>query len=81
MELYDSIDCQELKQRIEESDSIKENYKLTNMYLAERIRCIEKVIAMEFPDEVCYQDMIECLWEDLKLAQKQIQYTYGKVLG
>lgn len=81
MELYDSKRCQELKQRIEESDSIKENYKLTNMYLAERIRCIEKVIAMEFPDEVCYQDMIECLWEDLKLAKKQIQYTYGKVLG
>ena len=81
MELYDSKRCQNLKQRIEESDSIKENHKLTNMYLAERIRCVEKVIGMEFPDEVCYQEMIECLWEDLKLAQKQIQYTYGKVLG
>ena len=48
--------------------------------LAERIRCVERVMANEFPDEVSYQEMIECLWEDLKLAQKQIQYTYGKVL-
>lgn len=37
-------------------------------------------MANEFPDEVSYQEMIECLWEDLKLAQKQIQYTYSKVL-
>lgn len=80
MELYDSKRCQDLKQRIEESDSIKENHKLMNMYLAERIRCVEKVMTMEFPDEVCYQEMIECLWEDLKLAQKQIIYTYGKVI-
>ena len=55
MELYDSKRCQDLKQRIEESDSIKENHKLMNMYLAERIRCVEKVMAMEFPDEVCYR--------------------------
>ena len=58
------------------------NYPLYDyMYLAERIRCVERVMANEFPDEVSYQEMIECLWEDLKLAQKQIQYTYGKVLN
>ena len=80
MELYDSKRCQDLKKRIEESDSIKENHRLINIYLSERIRCVEKVMSMEFPDEVCYQEMIECLWEDLKLAQKQIIYTYGKVI-
>ena len=80
MKLYDSKRCQDLKQRIEESDSIKENHKLTNMYLAERIRCVEKVIAMEFPDDVSYEEMIECLWEDLKIAQEQIKLTYHKVL-
>lgn len=80
MELYDSKRCQDLKQRIEDTDSIKENHRLVNMYLAERIRCVERVMANEFPDEVSYQEMIECLWEDLKLAQKQIQYTYSKVL-
>ena len=80
IELYDSKRCQDLKQRIENTDSIKENHRLVNMYLAERIRCVERVIANEFPDDVSYQEMIECLWEDLKLAQKQIQYTYGKVL-
>lgn len=80
MEIYDSKRCQDLKQRIEDTDSIKERHRLVNMYLDERIRCVERVMANEFPDEVSYQEMIECLWEDLKLAQKQIQYTYGKVL-
>ena len=80
MELYDSKRCQDLKQRIEDTDSIKENHILVNMYLTERIRCVERVMANEFPDEVSYQEMVECLWEDLKLAQKQIQYTYSKVL-
>ena len=80
MELYDSKRCQDLKKKIENSDSIKENHRLVNMYLAERIRCVETVMANEFPDEVSYEEMIECLWEDLILAQKQIQYTYNKVL-
>ena len=80
MELYDSKRCQGLKKKIENSDSIKENHRLVNMYLAERIRCVETVMANEFPDEVSYEEMIECLWEDLKLVQKQIQYTYSKVL-
>ena len=80
MELYDSKRCQDLKKKIENSDSIKENHRLVNMYLAERIRCVETVMANEFPDEVSYEEMIECLWEDLKLAQKQIQYTYDKVV-
>ena len=80
MELYDSKRCQDLKKKIENSDSIKENHRLVNMYLAERIRRVETVMANEFPDEVSYEEMIECLWEDLKLAQKQIQYTYDKVV-
>ena len=80
MELYDSKMCQDLKRRIEDTDSIKESHRLVNMYLAERIRCVERVMANEFPDEVSYQEMTECLWEELKLAQKQIQYTYSKVL-
>ena len=80
MELYDSKGYQDLKKKIKDSDSIKESHRLVNMYLAERIKCVERVMANEFPDEVSYQEMIECLWEDLILAQKQIQYTYSKVL-
>lgn len=48
MELYDSKRCQDLKQRIEDTDSIKENHRLVNMYLAERIRCVERVWLMNF---------------------------------
>ena len=81
MELYDSKYCQSLKKQIEETDSIKERHRLINKYLGERIRCVEKVIANQFPDEVSYEEMIECLWEDLMIAQKQIQYTYPNVLN
>jgi hypothetical protein len=80
MELYDSKYCQSLKKQIEETDSIKKRHILIHKYLAERIRRVEVVIAQEFPDKVSYEEMIECLWEDLKLAQKQIIYTYSKVL-
>ena len=80
MELYDSKDCQLLKKRIEETDSIKERHTLINKYLSHRIRRVETIIAQEFPDEVSYQEMIECLWEDLKLAQNQIIMTYSKIL-
>ena len=80
MELYDSKECQSLKKQIEKTDSIKKRHMLINKYLAARIRRVEVVIAQEFPDEVSPEEMIECLWEDLKLAQKQIIYTYSKVL-
>ena len=80
MELYDSKECQSLKKQIEKTDSIKKRHILINKYLAERIRRVETVIAKEFPDDVSYEEMIECLWEDLKLAQKQIIYTYSKAL-
>ena len=80
MGLYDSKYCQTLKKKIEETDSIKKRHSLINRYLAERIRRVEVVMAQEFPDEVSYEEMIECLWEDLKLAQQQIIYTYNKVL-
>lgn len=80
MELYDSRECQALKKQIEETDSIKKRHRLINRYLAERIRRVETVIAQEFPDDVSYEEMIEVLWEDLKLAQKQIIYTYSKAL-
>ena len=69
-----------LKKQIEETDSIKKRHILINKYLAERIRRVEVVMTQEFPDEVSYEEMIECLWEDLKLAQKQIIYTYSKLL-
>lgn len=79
MELYDSKSCQLLKKKIEETDSIKDRHRLINKYLSHRIRRVETVIAQEFPDEVSYQEMIECLWEDLILAVKQIQITYPHV--
>ena len=80
MELYDSFLCRLLKKKIEQTDSIKARHRLVNRYLSHRIHRVESVIAREFPDEVSYEEMIECLWEDLKIAQEQIKLTYHKVL-
>ena len=80
MERYDSFMCQTLKKKIEETDSIKARHRMVNRYLAHRIRRVESVIAQEFPDDVSYEEMIECLWEDLKIAQEQIKSTYHIVL-
>ena len=80
MERYDSKSCQILKEKITNEDSIKRRHRLVNQYLGRRIALVESVIAHEFPDDVSYEEMIECLWEDLKMAQEQIKLTYHKVL-
>ena len=80
MEKYDSKSCQRLKKKIAEEDSIKERHRLINRYLGQRIALVESVIAKEFPDDVSYEEMIECLWEDLKMVQTQIKLTYNNVL-
>ena len=80
MERYDSKNCQRLKEKIANEDSIKERHRLINRYLGQRIALVESVIAKEFPDDVSYEEMIECLWEDLKMLQEQIKLTYDKVL-
>ena len=80
MERYDSKSCQRLKEKIANEDSIKERHRLINRYLGQRIALVESVIAKEFPDDVSYEEMIECLWEDLKMVQEQIKLTYHKVL-
>ena len=80
MERYDSKICQTLKKKITNEDSIRERHRLVNKYLGQRIALVESVIAHEFPDDVSYEEMIECLWEDLKIAQEQIKSTYHIVL-
>lgn len=80
MEKWDSRSCQILKKDIENEDSIRMRHRLVNKYLGHRIAKVESVIGQGFPDDVSYEEMIECLWEDLKIAQKQIQLTYHIVL-
>lgn len=80
MERWDSRSCQILKKDIENEDSIRMRHRLVNRYLGYRIAAVESVIAQEFPDDVSYEEMIECLWEDLKIAQEQIKLVYHLVM-
>ena len=80
MERWDSRSCQILKKDIENEDSIRMRHRLVNKYLGHRIAKVESVIGRGFPDDVSYEEMIECLWEDLKFAQEQIKLVYHLVM-
>ena len=80
MERWDSRSCQILKKDIENEGSIRMRHRLVNQYLGHRIANVESVIGQGFPDDVSYEEMIECLWEDLKIAQEQIKSVYHLVM-
>lgn len=80
MERWDSVRCHLLKDKIKREDSIKKRHRLINQYLFSRIDAVESVIAQGFPDDVSYEEMFECLWEDLKIAQEQIKLVYHLVM-
>ena len=68
------------KYEIENEDSIRMRHRLVNQYLGFRIANVELVMGQGFPDDVSYEEMIECLWEDLKIAQEQIKSVYHLVM-
>ena len=47
-------------------------------YIRQFANMYKKVVNPSF--DVSYEEMIECLWEDLKMVQTQIKLTYDKVL-
>ena len=43
-------------------------------------KALVSVIGQGFPDDVSYEEMIECLWANLKIAQEQIKSVYNLVM-
>jgi hypothetical protein len=73
MEMFDCDICQKLKQEIEFTDSIKTKKVLAIKYLNKRVELIERIISQNCIDDVDYESMLDCLWNDLKLAVNMIK--------
>lgn len=66
---------EELQSKILQEDSITKRHHLLPKYLKQRINQVEKVIANIEDDDIDLSMVVEQLWDDLILAEKQILYT------
>jgi len=72
---YEQFWTEKLLKQIENEDSITKRHHLLSRYLYQRDKQIEKIIANIEDDDIDLTMVIEQLWEDLKLASKQILFT------
>lgn len=76
---YERPETEKLLNEINNEDSITMRHSLISKYLFQRVKQVEKVIANIDDDEIDLDLVIEQLWEDLQLAQSQIETTIGRV--
>ena len=72
---YKQIWTEDLLDKINHEDSITKRHRLISKYLYQREGQIEKVIANIEDEDIDLALVIEQLWEDLHLAEKQLLYT------
>ena len=72
---YEQFWTEKLLDQINDEDSITKRHHLISRYLYQRDKQIEKVLANIDDDDIDLTMVIEQLWEDLHLAQKQILFT------
>lgn len=75
---YEQFGTEKLLKQIESEDSITKRHHLISRYLYQRDKQIEKVLANIEDDDIDLTMVIEQLWEDLKLAHKQISQTMDR---
>lgn len=75
---YEQSWTEDLLKRINSEDSITKRHHLINRYLYQREKQVEKIIANIEDDDIDLSMIIEQLWEDLQLAQKQILHTMDR---
>ena len=64
--------------RIQSEDSITKRHHLINQYLHQRDKQVEKIIANLEDEDIDLALVIEQLWDDLRLANKQILQTMDR---
>lgn len=72
---YKQFWTEDLLVKINEENSITKRHHLICKYLYQRLKQIEIIIANLEDDDIDLTLVIEQLWDDLCLAQKQIGYT------
>jgi len=75
---YEQFWTENLLKQINSEDSITKRHHLISRYLHQREKQVEKVIANIEDDDIDLSMVIEQLWEDLQLAQKQILQTMDR---
>ena len=76
---YERQETEKLLNEINNEDSITMRHSLISEYLHQRVKQVEKVIANIDDAEIDLDLVIEQLWEDLQLAQSQIETTIRRV--
>ena len=75
---YEQPYTERLLAQINVEDSITKRHHLSNRYLNQRIKQVEKILANIEEDDIDHTLVIEQLWEDLQLAHKQIGHTMDR---
>ena len=75
---YEQLWTENLLQQINSEDSITKRHHLISRYLYQREKQVEKILANIEDDDIDLSMVIEQLWEDLKLAHKQILNTMNR---
>ena len=75
---YEQFWTENLLQQINSEDSITKRHHLISRYLYQREKQVEKILANIEDDDIDLSMVIEQLWEDLKLAHKQILNTMNR---
>lgn len=76
---YRQIETEDLLERINSSDSMKERHRLIAKYLNRRCSQVEKILANIDDDDIDTTLVIEQLWEDLYMAYQQIRFTENRI--
>lgn len=72
---YEQLWTEKLLEQINGENSITKRHHLISRYLYQRDKQIEKIIANIEDDDIDLTLVVEQLWEDLRLANKQILQT------
>ena len=76
---YKQIETENLLEKIDSSDSMKERHHLLAKYLNQRCLQIEKILANIEDDDIDTTLVIEQLLEDLYMAYYQIRFTTNRI--
>ena len=72
---YAQPQTEKLRKEIDNEDSITLRHHLISKYLHQRIKQTEKIVGNIDDDDIDLAMVIEQLWEDLMLAEEQIDQT------
>ncbi len=75
---YEQQWTEDLLKKIKDEDSITKRHRLISIYLSQRHKQVETVLANIEDDDIDLAMVVEQLWEDLELAAGQLRMTKNR---